>query len=609
MGATAASRRWYRDALSGCIDALVLARRRWGEAGQPSVAAAARRVARSLRGTGIEKESPEIAAAIAAVERADDSTLGARLDELLELVLPWRGATGGEVVLLVRGDDDGDGIRAALEAGGLEVRSVATVSEAERVLEAATVSLVLLDLALPDADGRELLLAIRQRRALAALPVLVLGTGAGVEAQWECLALGAEAVVFPPYDAEHIALLVSAQLRRAATVAWESRRDGLTGLPNRAAFRDAYERTAALAWRQKEPLSVGILRLERLGDTGAAIAPGARDEVIRAGARILGDSFRRSDLLARWSGDEFAVLLPATDEDGATLALEKALTRLRSSPVLVGRKEVSLSFSAGVTRAWERAPLDEVMSRAMRFLQEARRGGGDQVRSSRDRVTHRMIRIQRAHLDQLVEEVPEAIVITDAHGRVVRVNREFSTIFGYSREEALGRTLTSLIGKDGEGGDAEDLTRRVVAGETLDYEAVRRRKDGAPVDVSILAMPIPIDDEIAVCTIYRDITERKRAEAEILRAKAAAEAASRAMGERLSRMTREVKSPLDSVISFTEGLLKNEGGHLRAEELERLERLRASAKRILGVIDDLSQPSEANGDRRVMEGLPAMLGG
>jgi formate hydrogenlyase transcriptional activator len=120
---------------------------------------------------------------------------------------------------------------------------------------------------------------------------------------------------------------------------------------------------------------------------------------------------------------------------------------------------------------------------------------------------------QKAHFDELFARVPEAIVLLDVDDRVVRVNGEFSRIFGYSPDEAVGRLLVDLIVPEELRGEAQEYIRRVTQQrETLNVEGLRRRKDGSRFPVSIVAVPVTVPGgQISAWMIYRDISERKRA--------------------------------------------------------------------------------------------------
>ena len=120
---------------------------------------------------------------------------------------------------------------------------------------------------------------------------------------------------------------------------------------------------------------------------------------------------------------------------------------------------------------------------------------------------------ERAFFDQLVEAAPEAIAITGAQGRVLRVNAEFVHMFGYSIDEAVGQVIDDLVVPPVREDEARSITRFTSDGGEKHLETVRRRKDGSLIDVSLIAAPIMIaGKQEAVYAIYRDISERKRAE-------------------------------------------------------------------------------------------------
>src|SRR6516162_9769072 len=121
---------------------------------------------------------------------------------------------------------------------------------------------------------------------------------------------------------------------------------------------------------------------------------------------------------------------------------------------------------------------------------------------------------QKAQLDELFEQAPEGIVLLDVEDRVLRINPEFTKIFGYTPDEAIGCFINDLIAPEERRGEAEEYTHRIIHGEPVNAETIRRRKDGKRIHISLLAVPIsvPGGGQIAEYAIYRDITERRRAE-------------------------------------------------------------------------------------------------
>jgi two-component system cell cycle sensor histidine kinase/response regulator CckA len=122
--------------------------------------------------------------------------------------------------------------------------------------------------------------------------------------------------------------------------------------------------------------------------------------------------------------------------------------------------------------------------------------------------------LQRAYLEQLVECAPEAITILDLEYRITRLNSEFTRIFGFGPTEALGQRIDSLIVPPDRSAETRWITDLLVKGQKVVLETKRQRKDGTLLDVFISTAPIMLDGkQVALCVLYRDISEQKRAEA------------------------------------------------------------------------------------------------
>ena len=129
------------------------------------------------------------------------------------------------------------------------------------------------------------------------------------------------------------------------------------------------------------------------------------------------------------------------------------------------------------------------------------------------KVAEDALNLQTAYAEELIENAPEAIVILDTSDVVLRINNEFTRLFGYTPAEVLGRELNELIVPQELSEECADLNLRVALGERVETETIRRRKDGTPVEVSVLGTPIRISGgQVGVYGIYRDISKRRSAE-------------------------------------------------------------------------------------------------
>jgi len=123
---------------------------------------------------------------------------------------------------------------------------------------------------------------------------------------------------------------------------------------------------------------------------------------------------------------------------------------------------------------------------------------------------------QKVYFERLFESSPEAIVIAQNDGKILQINRTFSDMFGFTKEEAVGATMDDLISSGELLNEAQELTNQVAQGNDIEMEAKRKVKSGELIDVSILGRPIIVDgQQVAVYGIYRDITDRKKAEVKL----------------------------------------------------------------------------------------------
>ena len=161
---------------------------------------------------------------------------------------------------------------------------------------------------------------------------------------------------------------------------------------------------------------------------------------------------------------------------------------------------------------------------------------------------------QRVLLDELFEQAPQAVALTDVHDRVVRVNKEFTRIFGYSPDEVHGKRLSDLIAPDGSQDEVQKFANLVARGRRVDAEGVRKRKDGSVLDISVVRVPVSVSGEqIAGYAIYRDVTATKRAERELQRSleqlRALAARLHSAREEERSRVAREIHDELGQALT------------------------------------------------------------
>ena len=120
--------------------------------------------------------------------------------------------------------------------------------------------------------------------------------------------------------------------------------------------------------------------------------------------------------------------------------------------------------------------------------------------------------------DEAWEGSPEALAFLSVDAKVTRINAEFSRLFGYAAEDAIGKSIDSLLVPERLRVEGAELCQHAGRSETINLDTIRRRKDGSEIDVSLIATPVRVNGrQVAIQCIYRDIRDRKRLEAHLAR--------------------------------------------------------------------------------------------
>jgi len=267
-------------------------------------------------------------------------------------------------------------IKGFLEKKGYEVIWVDKGISAIKTAKTVPVDLVLLDLVLPDISGKEVCRWLIENPDTKDIPIIILTAKTDISERVAVLEAGAHDYLPKPFDEAELNARIYAALRTKALQDELKQRnrqlmeltkrlelmaitDPLTGVYNRRHFEDLMKTEFSKALRYGKPLSCLMIDVDHFKRINDRYGHDIGDSVLRKVTEILSSSLREVDVLARWGGEEFIVLLHNTDRDGALVVAERILKNISDHRFegLPDREKVTVSIGVAVvdieTKDWE----------------------------------------------------------------------------------------------------------------------------------------------------------------------------------------------------------------------------------------------------------------
>lgn len=219
----------------------------------------------------------------------------------------------------------------------------------------------------------------------------------------------------------------------------------------------------------------------------------------------------------------------------------------------------------------------------------------------RDVTDRKKVEELRAQLAAIVDSSDDAIIGKALDGTIKSWNAGASRVFGYAAGEMIGKPISALL-PPGRQGEEPAIMERLKKGERVEsFETIRRTKDGRDIDVSVTISPIHDSrgHVIGASKVSRDISDRKRAEAALVRAKEVSEAANHELEAFSYSVAHDLRAPLRGIDGFSQALLEDYSSKLDEDGQRYLRRVRESAQHMAQLIESLLSLSRiARGDLR-----------
>mgnify|MGYP001557833941 CR=1 FL=1 len=266
-----------------------------------------------------------------------------------------------------------------LEEAGMIPSAVTNPMSALQMLAAFRPELILMDLYMPDCSGIELATVIRQQGAYDGIPIVYLSGETDVDRQLAAMRLGGDDFLTKPILPEHLIASIVARAQRSRTLRSYMVKDGLTGLSNHSIGMQQLDVAIMQSRARRTRLGYALIDLDHFRSVNDVYGHPAGDRVLRNLALLLRRRLRKHDMVCRFGGEEFAVILPETDG----LDVVKILDEIRSDFSEVHHRsngdEFATTFSAGVATAPPHGDVVAITDAARSALYEAKQNGRNRL--------------------------------------------------------------------------------------------------------------------------------------------------------------------------------------------------------------------------------------
>jgi len=266
-----------------------------------------------------------------------------------------------------------------LEMAGLETVTVTEPLEVMSQLVEFQPDVILMDVYMPGCSGLELAMVIRQEEAFVGVPIVFLSRETDRMKQIAALGEGGDDFFTKPVQPDQLVPAVSARAQRGRTLRLFMEKDGLTGLFRHSRIIEQLEVAVRRADRQNGRLAVAMLDIDGFKEVNDEHGHLVGDQVLKALAYLLRQRLRMSDVLGRFGGDEYIVILPDTDGAAAMEKMDDIRLNFAAIDHDTGQGSFSVTLSCGVAEFPAALTSHELIAAADETLYGAKRGGRNRV--------------------------------------------------------------------------------------------------------------------------------------------------------------------------------------------------------------------------------------
>lgn len=270
-----------------------------------------------------------------------------------------------------------------LKQAGMIAQAITNPMDIFKHLEKFRPDLILMDIYMPECTGLELSSVLRQENKYNKIPIIFLSTEQDKRKQLTALSIGGDDFLTKPISPAHLISAVRIRSQRAGVLNYYMSTDSLTGLLNHSSFLKRLELELDYAKQKNTPLSLVMIDIDHFKKVNDTYGHPFGDMVIKKLATLLTLRLRNNDIVGRYGGEEFAIVLPGTNAQQS----KKVLNELReqfSHEFFANTDNFSATFSAGIAQKNADSDINKLVNQADQALYEAKHLGRNQVVINKD---------------------------------------------------------------------------------------------------------------------------------------------------------------------------------------------------------------------------------
>lgn len=272
-------------------------------------------------------------------------------------------------------------IQRTLDLHGIDSRAIHTPLDLIQAITNYQPHAILMDMHMPFCSGVEVTRALRQIPEFQSVPVIYLSSESDIAQQVEALRLGGDQFLTKPANPIILAAVVKTKIERHREMLRSSRHDSLTGLLNHSTSKELLEQMVRRALPTGR-LAVAMIDIDRFKSINDNYGHPVGDQVIRSLAWLLRGRLRNTDLVGRYGGEEFIVVLNGTDGEDARLLLDRIRNDFAELPHAHARGSLRASFSCGITSIPAQMTGSTLIEAADEALMRAKHQGRNRIVSA-----------------------------------------------------------------------------------------------------------------------------------------------------------------------------------------------------------------------------------